>query len=628
MTAHHRSLLHPLLVAACTIIVVAALRLGAEICIPIALAVLLSFVLSPLASALEKWHFPHVLASLVVMLLMCGVIVFVGWLVTGQVIELADKLPQYQVVLHQKLESLHARPGGTLDRIMQTVQNYATEVQSLEPTQTAPASEPGTATAPAPIEVKLAKTPINGFDLFRNAVLQGLRPIVTLGVVLVLAFFILMQRGDVRDRTIRLLGRDNLHTTTQTIDDAVTRVSRYLMWQLIVNASYGVVVGLMLFWLGIPYAVLFGLFSGAMRFLPYFGVPVAAILPIGMAFVSVPGFREVLLIIGMFAVLEIGTANLIEPWLYGSRTGISPLAILVSALFWAWIWGVAGLLLSMPLTVCLATMGRHAEQLRFLSILFGDEPALKPPARFYQRLLAGDSAQAKTIAEEMLKEMPLARVFDELFLPSLVSGRKHRRLGDLDDEHQKTFRNGITALIDELLQKDAPEGSLGAKAHAEADGKDDGPVNSNVAPPSETGVARVLCFATHDFSDEAAARMVAGLLLNRNIPAESVPVHTAPRKRLELVDQDRPPVICISALSPRFAVFARQMARRLRHARHQTHILVGLWQPENGKLRLKRDWPKETADEVSSSLSEAVDRIAQRVTGAVSVEVPVAAAAR
>jgi len=452
-------------------------------------------------------------------------------------------------------------------------------------------------------------------------VIQALRPIVTLGVVLILAFFILMQRSDMRDRTIRLLGRGNLHTTTQTIDDAVARVSRYLLWQLVVNVVYAGVVGAGLFWLGMPYAILFGLIAGAMRFLPYFGVPVAALLPIGLAFVSAPGFREILLIVGLFAVLEVVTAYLVEPWLYGSRTGISALAILVSALFWAWIWGAAGLLLSTPLTVCLAVLGRHVARLRFLSIIFGDEPALKPPARFYQRLLAGDTGQAEKIAEEMLKEMPLARVFDELFLPALVAGRKHRRRGDLDDEHQKTFRTGIEAVYEALMKRDASEGNKEADAEA-AEKAENGPAVGEITPPPPAEPARVLCFATHDFSDEMVSTMLAGLLRHRNISALSVPVHTSTRKRLEMVEQQQPAVICVSALSPRFAIFARQMARRLRHARHHAYIVAGLWRPQGGHAPRVREWPKETADEMVSSLAEAVDHIASRIADGAPADAP------
>lgn len=598
----------------CLVIVIAALHAAREVCIPVALAFLLTLVLTPVASRLERWRFPPMLASASVVLLLCAAIVLVGWLVAGQVIQLADMLPQYQESVHKKLESLHARPGGTLDRLNGAIQDYAKELDSLSPA--APASGPAaateTSTAPKPIEVKLAQPPIDSMQIFRNAVLGGLRPLVTLGIVLVLVLFILVQRDDLRDRLIRLLGRSNMHTTTQTMEDAVERVSRYLLLQLLVNCVYGVLVAAALYFIGVPYGLLFGLIAAVLRFLPYFGVPVAALLPIGMAFVAAPGFREILEIVGLFVVLEVVTAYLIEPWLYGAKTGISPLAILVSALFWAWIWGPAGLLLSTPLTVCLAVLGRHVERLEFLSTILGDEPALSPPVRFYQRLLAGDAGQAGKIAREMSADMPLARVFDRLFVPVLIAARRHRRRGDLDDAHQRTFRDGICLLMDELL-KEARAGN-GA------------PPPSEPAPPGNNGHAaaqepvRVLCFATHDFADECAARMLAGLLENRQIPAQALPLKMPPRKRIELIEQTHPEVVCVSAVSPRFAILARQVARRLRRARHRAHLVVGLWQPENGRMAPKKPWPPQIADEMHSSMSEALDRIAARLAPPVPAE--------
>ncbi len=583
----------PLLNLVCVLLVIAALDLAREICIPVALAILLTFVLAPVATVLQRAHVPRVLAAVSVVLLVLAALFVGGWLVAGQLMQLADKLPQYQQSVHEKLQSLHFKPGGTLDRLDTTLQGYASEVESIEPA-TATGETPAAASAPAPIEVKLAKTPISGLDVARNAAVQGSRPVVTLGMILILSLFMLVQREDLRDRAIRLLGRGNLHTTTQTIDDAVDRVSRYLLYQLVVNCVYGGCVWAGLSLIGVPYAGLFGLMAGALRFLPYFGILAAGVLPAAMAFFTAPGFAEILEVLALFAVLETVTAWFVEPWLYGSKTGISPLAILAGALFWAWIWGPAGLLLSTPLTVCLAVLGRHVAGLRFLLIIFGDEPVLSPAARFYQRLLTGDAQDASRIAGRALEEKPLARVFDELFIPALIAARRHRSRGDLDDRHQNTFRTGICDLVDQMLKQDAAANS-------------GGPVEG-----AEPASPRVLCMAAHDFADEVAAKVLAALLTHRHIAAVPVPLRTPPRHRAELVEKEHPEVVCVSAVQPQLPLHVRLLCRRLRATRHRVYLVAGLWRPDDGRERDEQGMPA-TADEVEIHVSAALERIAARL---------------
>jgi len=370
------------------IIIVGVLYFTRAVCIPFVLAILLSFVLSPVVSRLQTWHLPRVPAVFLVMTLLLVLVGLCAWLVEGQLVSLAEKLPQYQANVHEKLKSFQTTPGGVLDRLNWTLDTYSREIESIggEAPESATSRPQADTTAPTtqPIAVAVVKPQTSRVAAIQNMVLSVAGPIMNVGIVLILVLFMLIRQEDVRDRAIRLLSGGQLHVATQALDDAGKRVSRYLLVQFIINVSFGVCIGVGLYFIGVPYFVLWGLLAAGMRFVPYFGAPISALAPLMLAFAALPGWTAVVLTLVLFVGLELALANLAEPWLYGAHTQISPLAIVASAIFWSWLWGPIGLLLSMPLTVCLVVIGRHVPRLQFLSVILGDEPVLAPEARFYQ----------------------------------------------------------------------------------------------------------------------------------------------------------------------------------------------------------------------------------------------------
>lgn len=586
---------------AAMIVIAVGLYVARDICIPVALAALLCFLLSPVVSRLQKWHIHRIPAVIIVMLVFCTTLLVGGWLIVGQLVQMVDRLPQFQETVHEKMLSLHIKPGGTLDRLNRTFDSYAREMESIasQPAPTQPSSTQVVipATEPQAIEVTLAPQRATGVQMLRTIVFSALKPIITLGLVLILTLFMLIQREDLRDRAIRLMGGSQLHTTTEALDDAGQRVSRYLLFQLVVNVCFGVLVWLGLLLIGIPYSGLWGAVAGIMRFMPYFGVPAAALPPLVIALVTLPGFMPIVLTISLFVALEIVIAYFIEPWLYGAKTGITPLAILVSALFWAWIWGAAGLLLSTPLTVCLAVIGRHIPGLRFLQVLFGDEPPLKPEARLYQRLLAGDLEEAEEMSEAKIKATSLGECYDTLLVPALVLAEHNRHRGELDETRAQGVLAGMGNLIDDLQEQDAARRKLSVRE------------GSNEVPLHAGERSLVICMGANDEADGLAARMLAGILRGRGVDARVTSAATLSGESVSLVSELQPDLVCISAVPPHAVMQARYLCKRLRAAHPQLKIVAGLWQSTEPEVRIHERLAAPLADYVVTRLQDAADRI-------------------
>jgi predicted PurR-regulated permease PerM len=334
------------------IAIVGILYFMRDVCIPFILAILLSFVLSPVVSRLQKWHIPRVPAVFLVVGFMLILICMFGWLVGNQLVSLAEQLPQYQANVDTKFKSFQTSPGGVVDRLNHTLDFYTKEIESIgsqTPAQQSAAIQPqadnaaASTQATAPVAVRPQRSKVAAIVALMLSVLG---PMTTFGIVTLLGLFMLIRQEDVRDRAIRLLGGGQLHLATQALDDAGRRVSRYLPFQLIVNASFGVSIGIGLALIGVPYSLMWGLMAACLRFVPYFGAPISAIAPLMMPVAATPGWTTVILTVILFAALELSIANVVEPWLYGSSAQISPLAIVVSAIFWFWLWGPIGLLLS------------------------------------------------------------------------------------------------------------------------------------------------------------------------------------------------------------------------------------------------------------------------------------------
>jgi predicted PurR-regulated permease PerM len=394
---------------------IAALYFARAILVPFALGLLFAFLLTPIVRFLDRIHVPRTVSCVSVVTVGVISLGLLGWAATGQMVDMANQLPTYRLNIQKKLEFLH----GTRDRDMQKAANAVNEIgkelvasapgpsDSTKP-NTSRVSSPLTGSSSRPVPVEVFPHVANPFESMNG--LFG--PVSTFCIVTVFTLFMLIQREDLRNRFIRLIGRSHLNTLTQALDDASSRVSRYLLLQFAVNAGYGTVVALGLALIGVPHVLLWGIVAALLRFLPYLGSPLASVLPILLSFAMFEGWTQPLLTLLLYVAAELVVANLIEPFLYAAHVGLSSLAILLAAVFWTSLWGPVGLVLSTPLTVCLVVIGRYVPNLGFLSIVLGDEPALRPESQFYQRLLASDQREAKLVLETSLKDRSLLEVYD------------------------------------------------------------------------------------------------------------------------------------------------------------------------------------------------------------------------
>src|SRR3954470_19388180 len=485
------------------VIVAAILYVAREVFIPLALAMLLSFSLAPFLGFLVRYKIPRVAAVLVVVITTFMVLGGMGYLVTTQVYDLAKKLPEYQDTVKTKLHSLRPPGGGLLEHASRFFKETSKELEARSNE-----TQPGPATAadeqkPLPVEVHSPKP--NTLQILKNFLGPAMHPLSIAGIVIIFVIFMLLEKETLLDRFIRLAGTGQLHTTTQALTDAGARVSRYLLMQLIVNVTYGLPIGIGLYFIGVPNPLLWGLMATVLRFIPYIGPWLASAIPLLLAFAVDPGWSMLFWTIGLYVVVELISNNAIEPWLYGSSTGLSSLAILVAAVFWTWLWGPVGLLLSTPLTVCLVVLARYFPQLEFLSVLLGDEPVLSEDARFYQRLLAMDLEEAENLAEKYLKEHSLPETFDDMIVPALALSEFDRHRGFLP-ENKQTFITESTREIIKNLGETVEEG------------------NPSAAAPGQTDrcEAKLLWLPAKDEADELAGTSLAMLLNSRGIPTRSV----------------------------------------------------------------------------------------------------------
>ena len=275
----------------------------------------------------------------------------------------------------------------------------------------------------------------------------------TIGIVIVLVVFFLIRREDLRDRFIHLVGKGHVTVTTQMLEDAGARVSRYLSMLFLINVTFGISVGIGLYLIGVPNAILWGILAAALRFIPYIGPWIAAAMPIGLSMAISTGWVAPILTVGLFVVLELFSNNVLEPWLYGKNTGVSAVAVLVAAVFWMWLWGPVGLLLATPLTVCLLVVGKHVPQLSFLDILLGNEPVFEPKKRIYQRLLAGDQEEAAELLEDYLEHKPLAEVYDTVLIPALALAETHWHRGELNEGKHKFIMESLKEMIQDRVER-------------------------------------------------------------------------------------------------------------------------------------------------------------------------------
>ncbi len=481
--------------------VIAIIYLARDVLLPLSIAMLITFALSPLATRLRKLglpNLPSVLAVVTVAFTAIGLFVLV---VTSQLGSLAQNLPSFQANILAKVETIKVASGdnGLIARVARMITVINDEIGTAVASQPIPgATQTSPSVAPLPVEVIENQSP---FALLLDLVLPLISPIAMVGLVIVVVIFMLLEREDLRDRFIKLVGSNDLHRTTQVLQEAGQRVAQYLLVQLLVNVIYAVPIGIGLWVIGVPNATLWALLTLVLRFVPYIGTFLAAAFPLFLAFAVSPDWSAMLWTVALFATVEALTSNVIEPYIYGSRTGVSPLAIIVAAIFWTWIWGPFGLVLSTPLTVCLVVLGRHIPQFEVFDILFGDDPVLAPHARLYQRLLVGDALEATFRAEEALETQFLAEYYRDVGIPALLIAQNDHARGVLTTEQQLSLAVVAQTMVADLAPVVAQE--LDEVRTAAGD----------TAAPALAGEGhRVLCFGGRSDLDDAAAAMVGQVL--------------------------------------------------------------------------------------------------------------------
>lgn len=602
------------------IAIVAALYYGREVLIPITLAVLLSFLLSPLVELLRRVWLGRILSVVFAVILALGVILAFGTAIGTQVAQLAKNLPQYETTIEGKIAGLRDTTVRKLSSTISSIGHQLAPAPQPATPQPAPASAAPQAEQQKPVPVIVTQPAPSALKIGERVLTPILNPLATAGIILVVTIFTLLQKEDLRDRAIRLFGSSDLERTTAALNDAGQRLSRYFLTQLGLNTSFGAIVGIGLYFIGVPSPVLWGVLSALLRFIPYIGSWIAAALPVALAAAVVPGWSMVIWTAVLYAATELTMGQLVEPLVYGHSTGLSPLAVIVAAIFWTWIWGPIGLIISTPLTLCLVLVGRYVEHLEFLDVLLGDRPPLTPVEGFYQRMLAGDPDEAEEQAEHYLKDRPLSTYYDEVALKGLQLAANDVVRGTLPTAKVEEIKEAVKELVrglggyDDAPQAAAEERKTGAGPPADREAVPDRPPPAGDASdkdrlaPAWRGEAPVLCVAGRGPLDEAASMMLAQLLGKHGLGARILPHHAVSRARIATLDTAGVAMLCISYLDiSGNPAHLRYLLRRLRERLPHARLLVGLWPAQDPILKDRDLRHVVGADDYVSSLHEAVE---------------------
>jgi predicted PurR-regulated permease PerM len=572
--------------AAIVIAVISVLYLAREILIPLALAITLALILTPAVNWLQKVLLGRVTAVALVMILTIAATGGIAWVIFNQLVGVANELPRYKQNIVNKLEAMRAPGEGALGQATKSIKELATEVMSVQAPAAAPASS-DRGSRPQPVQV--VEQPANELAYLRDLIQPFLRPLGEFGMVLIFSVFLLIHQKDLRNRLFRLVGLGQLNVMTQALDDATQRVGRYLLMQLLVNVCFGVLCGIGLRMIGIPYPALWGIVAGILRIVPYVGAVVSGLLPFTLALAVFDNWMHPVLVLLLFAALELVTSNFVEPWLYGIHTGISALALLLTAVFWTVLWGPAGLILSTPLTVCVVVLGRYVPEFSFLYVLLGDEAVLEPEARFYQRLLAMDDQEARAVAALYLREHSLSQLYDAVILPALTMAEQDRHKGALDRTREAFVFMSVKEMVVEFSERTL---------------KSD--VVNGEAPAPEDVSGRVLCVPANDEADEITAAMLAQLLNQAGYPAISFPLDSPVEDLVALINPGETDTFCISALPPFAFARARTLSRELQMRFPRSNVIVGVWGFTGDTERAMQRFQPSRPAKLVTSLSDAV----------------------
>ncbi|WP_457579876.1 AI-2E family transporter [Ensifer canadensis] len=598
----------------------AVLYLARDVFLPIAVALLLTFALAPVVAALRRIGLPRAFAVISTALITFTLIGIFSLIVALQVAELAKNLPAYQSNIVMKVKDLKeaGAENGIIDRIGNVVERINREID--RPTAETPTGVESPKRDPLLVEIYSRDNPI---EVLTNIIAPLIGPVAMAGLVVVVVIFMLLEREDLRDRFIRLAGFGDLHRTTEGLQDAGTRVGHYLLMQLIVNTAYGLPVAIGLWFIGIPNAVLWGLLAIVLRFVPYIGPVIAMVLPLFLSVAVDSGWSMLLWTAGLFIAMELVINNVVEPMLYGSKTGLSPLAIIVSAIFWAWIWGPVGLILSTPLTVCLVVLGKHVPQFEFLQVLFGSDPVLAPHARLYQRLLAGDPDEATDQAEEILEEEYLVDYYGEVAMPALALAEQDRARGVMSDEQRLRVAASGMSLVSNLEDIAIEESQ--DDEDKDKDGDED--VTENQPIPDGEGMT-ILCVGGRGEIDDVSAAMLAQVLRAEGAAASALSFHEIEPASIRKLPTDAVDAIVVCFLNRDSIKHARFVVRRLKRVNTRARVGIVIWDASAERAAGQRKADANTgqvpgADFVTSDMmTAAIEALTKRPS------VPLAAATK
>ncbi|HEX8711642.1 MAG TPA: AI-2E family transporter [Terracidiphilus sp.] len=577
-------MLSRLFVMVSAVLAIAALYLAKVVFLPLAFAILFAFLLAPLVSSLERIRLPRALAVLLVIAGFAASLGCVGWVAGSQLLQMAADLPKYQANIDAKLALVHDHGNTPFDRAEAAVGRLVDRLEQIAPGSGTPEGARGQTGGAQQQPVPVREVGSSTGRLYQVGGI--LDPVITVFLTAVFTFFVLLRREDLRNRVIGLTGRGHVNVTTLAMMDASARISRYFQLQLAVNATYGAIVVLALYLIGVPHFVLFGALASLLRFIPYIGAPTAALLPTVFAFAVFQGWRQGLLVMAVFFCLEVVTANYAEPHLYGKQTGLSSLAILVAAAFWTLIWGPVGLVLSVPLTVCLVVVGSHVPNFEFLAVMLGDRPPIPPSAQLFQRLLARDEREAGEVLESYLADHTLAEVYDDVAIPAMTMAEQNRHHQDLTDEAEQFIYQALRELILDIGDREPETEELKLQASA----------------------TRILCVPVRDEADEIVGIMLAQLLQAAGFEATAIPVERDSQVGA-VAAAEQPDIVFLSGLPP----FARGRSRRVYSAVRSRYpnlrIMIGLWNYRDDHAQAAQQISRGEVNEAATSLSQAVSQV-------------------
>lgn len=576
------------------VISIAILYLAKVLFLPLAFAILFGFLLFPVVELLERIHLPRALATVLVILGFGALLAGAAWLVFTQLVSIANDLPVYRDNITEKMQAIHVPADSAIGRAQQAVEELSEELGVANETLSSPVphsaknakKNPLGSTPEHPVQVREVAQPTGRLDQ-----LHGIAESVAVSfLTIVFTFFVILQREDLRNRLIRLSGEENLTMMTHAMNDASARISRYFQLQLLVNLCYGAVVFIALYFIGLPHPLLFGALATLSRFIPYFGALTAALLPTVLSVAVFQGWSHTLAIVCTFLVLEVLTANYAEPHIYGRHTGLTALAILVAAAFWTFLWGPIGLVLSMPLTLCLVVIGRHVPSLEFLTVMLGNRPAMPPATSFYQRLLARDEREAAEILDACLKKDSLKNVYDRVAIPALAMSERDRQHGELVDSGVRFIHQSMRELVEELGFRESTE-------------------EKQLEPaPASAPRIKVLCVPVRDETDELGAMMLAQLLESDRVHAICMPASGVDEVMATAV-RENPDAVFLSALPPIALARAHRIYRLLLARNENLKIMLGFWGYTEDTTAAAQKFSREEKFRISTTLADAVAQV-------------------